>query len=122
MPLLVYGCFNITDFYDTTGSGITTTTIFVLGAILMYFKDAFKQWLTKPSAYKYVAICWIISLAMYILGEKIFVVATILLCSFVAAIPLEVWHANLKKQDVEQDSFDKLKELLTSYKNGNDKV
>lgn len=42
LPLLVYGCFNITEFYDTTGSGITVSSIILLGAILCYFKDSFK--------------------------------------------------------------------------------
>ena len=122
LPLLVYGCFNITEFYDTTGSGITVSSIILLGAILCYFKDSFKAWITKPSTFKYVCICWFIALIMYILGEKMFVVSTILLCSFVAAFPLEAWAANLKKQDAEKDSWDKLKDLLLEHKNDNSKI
>ena len=112
VPILTYCCLNIEYFYSTEDKGITFTTIFLLGAILMYFKDTFKNWLAKPSTFKYICISWILSLVMVVFGNQIFYVASILLVSFLAAIPLEVWKTKIKLTDEDVKKFEELKNLL----------
>ena len=43
LPIAVYGCFNIDDFYKSEKSGITITAVFLLIAVLLYFKDSVKE-------------------------------------------------------------------------------
>ena len=75
-------------------------------------KDKFKDWLKSPSAFTYVAIMWVISLVFVILGNAIFEVTSILLASFVAAIPFDVWRNALDKEAVDDETLRKFKELL----------
>lgn len=115
LPIGVYGIFNISDFYETTASGITITAVFVLGALLIYFKDSFSAWISKPSLFKYVCICWMLSLMFICIGDKIFVVSSIILASFVASVPLDVWKNHLNK-DVEEAEFIKSLQNLIGKK------
>lgn len=111
-PIIVYGCFNIEKFYSTAEKGITISAIVLIGAVLFFMKDKFKDWLKSPSAFTYVAIMWVISLVFVILGNAIFEVTSILLASFVAAIPFDVWRNALDKEAVDDETLKKFKELL----------
>lgn len=113
LPIVVYGCFNIERFYSTAEKGITISAIILLGAVLCYFKDAFKTWLKSPSAFKYVIIMWLMSLVFVLLGESIFEITSILLASFLAAIPFNVWRKALSEDAVDDNTLKKFKELLT---------
>lgn len=112
LPIGVYGCFNIDTFYSETSSGITVTSIFLIVAILFYFKDSFKQWIAKPSVFKYVMICWIITLVFVCIGEQLFIASSILLASFLCAIPFDVWAKHVKQEALEHSTFQDLKETL----------
>ena len=112
LPVLVYGIFNIEEFYSTTKSGITITAVFLIGAVLFFIKDTFKAWITKPSLFKYVCICWVLALMFVCIGDKIFVVSSIILASFVAAIPLDVWKQHLSDKSNEAEVINGLKNLL----------
>lgn len=112
VPIIVYGCFNIESFYSTADKGITISAIVVIGAVLFFMKDKFINWIKSPSAFKYVAILWIMSLIFVVLGNSIFEITSILLASFLAAIPFDVWRQHLDKDAVDDDTLKKLKELL----------
>lgn len=112
LPVAVYGIFNIEEFYSTAESGITITAIFVIGAILFFIKDTFKNWITKPSLFKYVCICWVMALVFVCIGDKIFVISSIMLGSFVASIPLDVWKKHLSDKSDEAEFINGLKNLL----------
>lgn len=111
-PILVYGCFNIEQFYSTAEKGITISAIVVIGAVLFFFKDKFKDWLKSPSTFKYVVILWTLSLIFVVLGNSIFEITSILLASFLAAIPFDVWRKALDEDAVDDETLKKFKELL----------
>lgn len=111
-PIGIYGCFNIETFYSTAEKGITVSAIVLLGAILFYLKDAFKQWFLSPSAFKYVAILWLLSLIFIFLGDKIFEVTSVLLASFLGAVPIDAWKTHVKQETLDDETTKKLKELL----------
>ena len=112
LPIAVYGCFNIDDFYKSEKSGITITAVFLLIAVLLYFKDSVKEWISHPSTFKYVCIIWVMSLIFILLGERLFIISSILLASFLVSVPLEVWRKNIKKEATDSDILEKLKEEL----------
>lgn len=112
VPIAVYGCFNIENLYSTSDKGITVSAIVILGAILLYFKDALKDWLASPSTFKYVCILWVLALIFVVLGNQIFEITSILLASFLAAIPLDVWRKHVKDEMLDDETTKKLKELL----------
>lgn len=112
VPILVYGCFNIDQFYSTADKGITISAIVVIGAVLFFMKDKFKNWITTPSAFKYVMVLWLMSLVFVVLGNSIFEITSVLLASFLASIPFEVWRESLDSENVDDDTLKKLKELL----------
>lgn len=99
-------------FYSTAEKGITVSAIILSGAVLLYFKDAFKKWLKSPSAFKYVSIMWLMSLVFVILGDQLFEITSILLASFIGAVPFDAWRQALNKEAVNDETLNKLKELL----------
>jgi hypothetical protein len=113
VPILVYGCFNIESFYSTSEKGITISAIILIGAVLCYFKDAFKTWIKSPSAFKYVAILWVISLIFVVLGDQMFIITSILLASFLVAVPFDAWRKSLNENAVDDETITKLKEFLS---------
>lgn len=112
LPIAIYGCFNIKDFYKDSKSGITVTAIFLLIAVLFYFKDSVKDWISHPSTFKFICISWVFSLIFIFLGEKLFVVSTILLASFLVSVPIEVWRKHVKKEATESKVIQDLKDML----------
>lgn len=112
LPIGLYGCFNIKQFYSEPQSGITFSAILLIGAILCFFKDSFKTWITKPSVFKYSCIIWVISLICIMLGDQMFLLSTILLASNLASIPTSIWEANVKKEALEDSAVKNLKELI----------
>lgn len=112
LPIGIYGCFNIEEFYKDSKSGITVTAIFLLIAVLFYFKDSVKTWISHPSTFKFICISWVFSLIFIFLGERIFVIASILLASFLVSVPIEIWRKNIKKEATETRVFQDLKDML----------
>ena len=112
LPICVYGCFNITTSYKTTTSGITFSSIILIGAILCYFKDAFKDWIKQPSVFKYVCIMWVFALIFVLLGDQMFIVCTILLASQLASIPTDVWRHKIGEEAANDKALKDLKKLI----------
>ena len=112
VPILVYGCFNIESFYSSADKGITVSAIVVIGALLFYFKDKFKARIASPSAFKYIAIIWVISLIFVVLGNQVFEISSILLGSFLASVPFDVWRKSLREDAVDDETIKKLKDML----------
>ena len=111
-PIFVYGCFNIEQFYSTAEKGITISAIVVIGAVLFVLKDKVKNWLKSPSAFTYIAILWVLSLIFVVLGNAIFEISSVLLASFLAALPMEAWRNALNQETIDNENFNKFKELL----------
>ena len=112
VPIGVYMGFNLESFYSTTPKGITISSIFVAGACLMVFKDKVKNWLVSPSLFKYLSIAWVLSLIFVVLGDKIFTISSILLGSYIASLPIDVWEQSLGKTKEEQEKLNDLKKVL----------
>ena len=112
LPMAIYVGFNIEDFYSSTPKGLTITSIFLLIAVAFFMKDRLKEYIKEPSAFTFILVSWVIALIFVVLGEKIFVTSSILLASFLAATPLELYVKHAKSKNSEDNIFTELKNIL----------
>lgn len=113
LPTAIYVGFNVEDFYSTTPKGMTISAIFLMIAVAFFMKDSLKEYIKHPSAFTFVLVSWIFSLIFVVLGEKIFITSSILLASFLAALPLETYASCAKKNNKDTKVFAELKNILS---------
>lgn len=112
LPTAIYVCFNIEDFYSTTPKGLTITAVFLIIAVAFFMKDKLKEHIKESSAFSFILISWIISLIFIVLGEKIFVISSVLLASFISSVPIEVYIKYSKNKNSDYEIFTELKKKI----------
>lgn len=98
-------------FVERTNTALSAASLFVMLVCAMLFRDTFKNFLAKPTAFKTSVIICLLSYIAMSIGEQLFIISLTSVCSSLAASPLNSWYdieTGKKSKDDFIQQFEKM--------------